>query len=231
MAKETISVPFGITKQVKELGAVYNAINNTHEIDESNPNYAKVKQLVETFGQTKEKTSTYFDVLNNDIRFPEEDLTVNEEMSSSINPVILGKFDWGSILRTVEKWDVLKFLDFIRTYGLPEDKQYRINMLTFLNTEIPNQIYIPYDSLVEYNEPFRITYGWDVVKNILKIGNINGGNFNVSIHDAVNNGLIDEEQACLLRYVFPIAVSKEHIHVREEIQVPVRQQTDEEMEM
>lgn len=222
--EEKIRVPFNMTIAAKSLGAVYDPATGFYEMPDNIQDSDK-KELADSLikkikdipkSDSSRDCSQYSSSLIRNIqKMPD----VKPEKSAKIVPVILKKHDWSDILGDIRNWDTIKFLSYIKEYGLPEDERQRTDMLRLLNTKVDGQYTLSYPALTEYSPAFDKTYGWNIVSDITRASGITGANFEIAVYDARCTGVINEEQEALLRFVFPIAIS-DGIDTRDQVRIP-----------
>lgn len=228
---EKIRVPFNMAKTAKSLGAEYDPITGFYEMPDTAKDNDKEKLItsfIKEINKIPESKNSMNDsqYSNSLIRNIEKMPTIESDKKIiTITPVVLKKHDWSDILNNIKDWNTIKFLSYLKEYGLPENKKQRINMLKWLNTKVKGQYTLAYPALAEYSPEFNKTYGWEIVNDITRIAKITGANFEFATYNAQQTGIIDEEEEALLRFVFPIAISS-GIDTREQIHIPEVNETE-----
>jgi len=106
---------------------------------------------------------------------------------------------WRPFLEERCTLDIAKALG---TYGVPLDKQQRVQMLKILNAKEPGQYRITWEHLITYSPDFAEKYGWDKYMEIAKEKNLGRGDYLVEVE---SNGLTEEEKALVL-FIFPLDI-------------------------
>lgn len=135
----------------------------------------------------------------------------NTELALKMEEILALKdevVDWLLLLRE-ETFDVGFVAKVIRFNGMPKDERLCTILLRRLRIAAKLNVYKSYLELCEYAPAFNKKYGENVLYFILKKAGISDGkNINNQVINALNKGKIEEDEAELILYAFPL-VSRE----------------------